>query len=186
MIVNPAGFWRGGAARRSEGESRAFIVETMEVTRRTSAGDRDERPRRPEEDDDAPYEVGYRKPPAAHRFRKGQSGNPAGSKKKRSKKQRPKSLGAELIEELSRHIAVTEGGRRRHVSRQTALIKKIAADALNGDAKARAQLIQLANKAEANPATEDAEDPIGAAADAEILGLFRADIIRQYKETNDE
>lgn len=156
------------------------------MARRRSTGDRDERPRRPDEDDDALYEVGYRKPPVAHQFRKGQSGNPAGSTRKRDKRGRAKTLKAVLIDELSQSIAVTEGGRRRHVPRQTALIKKIVADALNGDAKARAQLIQLASKAEANPETEDSEDLIGAAADAEILDLFRGDIIRQYKETNDE
>lgn len=153
---------------------------------RRSTGDRDERPRRPDEDDDALYEVGYRKPPVAHRFSKGQSGNPAGSKRKRGKILRAKSLSAELIEELSRYIAVTEGGRRRQVPRQTALVKKLVTDALSNDAKARSQLFQLASKAEANPEAEEAEDPIGAAADAEILELFRADIIRQHKESNDE
>jgi hypothetical protein len=156
------------------------------VSRRRSSGDRDERSRRRDEDDDTLYEVGYRKPPVAHRFRKGQSGNPAGSKRKRGKKGRVKSLKDVLIDELSQSIAVTEGGRRRHVPRQTALVKKIVADALGGDAKARTQLIQLANKAEANPETDDTEDLIGAAADAEILELFRADIIRQHKDSNDE
>ncbi|HEY8128836.1 MAG TPA: DUF5681 domain-containing protein [Hyphomicrobium sp.] len=155
------------------------------MARRRSSGDRDERSRRRDEDD-TPYDVGYRKPPIAHRFRKGQSGNPAGSKRKRGKKGRVKSLKDVLIDELSQSIAVTEGGRRRHVPRQTALVKKIVADALSGDAKARTQLIQLANKAEANPETDDAEDLIGAAADAEILELFRADIIRQHKDSNDE
>lgn len=138
------------------------------------------------DNDETLYEVGYRKPPVAHRFKKGQSGNPAGSKRRRRKNQHSKTLKAELIDELGRRIAVTEGGRRRHVPRQTALVKKIIADALSGDAKARAQLIQLANKAEVNPETEDADDVIGAAKDAEILDLFRADIIRQYKESDDE
>lgn len=172
--------------RGSERESRASIVETIEVTRRRSTGDRDERTRRQDEDDDPLYEVGYRKPPAAHRFRKGQSGNPAGSKRKRGKNRRGKSLRDEVIDELSQSVAVTEGGRRKRVPRQTALIKKIIADALNGDAKARAQLLQLANKAEANSEKADTDDLTGAAADAEILDLFRADIIRQYKESNDE
>lgn len=156
------------------------------MSRRRSSVDRDEQPRRQDEDDDTLYDVGYRKPPVAHRFRKGQSGNPAGSKRKRGKRGSAKTLKAVLIDELSQSIAVTEGGRRRRVPRQTALIKKIVADALSGDAKARAQLIQLANKAEANPETEEAEDLIGAAADAEILELFRADIIRQHKDSNHE
>jgi hypothetical protein len=162
------------------------MAETNEVSGRRSTSDRDERALRRGEDDDALYEVGYRKPPVAHRFRKGQSGNPAGSKRKRGKNRRAKSLRAELIDELSQSIAVTEGGRRRRVPRQTALVKKIIVDALSGDAKARTQLIQLASKAEANPQTENADDVIGAAADAEILELFRADVLRQYRQSNDE
>jgi hypothetical protein len=156
------------------------------VTRRTHNGDREGRPERPDDNDDTLYEVGYRKPPVAHRFRKGRSGNPSGSKPKGGKKRRPKTLKAEVIDELSQRIAVTEGGRRRHVPRQTALVKKLIGDALGGDAKARAQLIQLANKAEANSETEDADDLIGAAKDAEILDLFRADVIKQYRESDDE
>lgn len=185
-LVNPAGLWRGGVVRRPERESPASLTEAKEVTRKTNDRDRGERRRQSDDEDDAPYEVGYRKPPVAHRFCKGQSGNPAGSKSKRGKARRGKTLRAELIDELSERIAVTEGGRRRHVPRQTALVKKLIADALGGDAKARAQLIQLANKAEVNTETEDADDLIGAAKDAEVLDLFRADIIRQYKESNDE
>lgn len=152
------------------------------MNRKHNSGDREPVP----DNDETLYEVGYRKPPLAHRFRKGQSGNPAGSKRKHGKARRGKTLRAELIDELGERIAVTEGGRRRHVPRQTALVKKLIADALGGDAKARAQLIQLANKSEVNAETEDADDLIGAAKDAEVLDLFRADIIRQYKESNDE
>lgn len=155
------------------------------MTQRKNSTDEEGRRRQPH-DDEAPYEVGYGKPPAAHRFQKGQSGNPSGSKRKHSGKQRSKTLKAELMDELGQKIAVTEGGRRRHVPRQTAFVKKLVADALNGDAKARTQLIQLANKAETNSDAAEAEDLIGAAKDAEILERFRADVIRKYQEANDE
>jgi len=143
------------------------------------------RQRRPD-DDEAPYQVGYGKPPAAHRFQKGQSGNPAGSKRKRAGGPQAKSLKNELLDELAQRIAVTEGGRRRHVPRQTALVKKLIADALGGDAKARAQLIQLASKVDANPDSAEAEDLIGAAKDADILARYEAEIVRKHTETNNE
>lgn len=136
--------------------------------------------------DDPLYEVGYRKPPTAHRFRKGQSGNPSGSRRKAGRSPSAKTLTAELIDELGQPIAVTEGGRRRRVPRQTALIKKMIADALNGDAKARTQLIQLACRADATSDSSDQEDLIGAAKDAEILERFRAEIIKQYREANND
>jgi len=142
--------------------------------------------RREHSDDDVPYEVGSANRPPAHRFQKGQSGNPAGSKRKRAGSKRAKSLKSELLDELAQRIAVTEGGRRRQVPRQTALVKKLIADALGGDAKARAQLIQLASKAETNPDSAETEDLIGAAKDAEILARYEAELIRKHTESNNE
>lgn len=131
------------------------------------------------------YEIGYRRPPAAHRFQKGRSGNPSGAKRKNGKVN-PKNLRAEVINELGQRVAVTENGRRRQIPRQTAFAKKLVADALNGDAKARDQLIKLANQADAHQDAVGSEDLIGAAKDAEILERFRAEIIAKYKEAEDE
>lgn len=69
----------------------------------------------------APYKVGYRKPPASNRFKKGQSGNPGGRPKKL------KSWSEIVAQELQRKIVVREGGKIRRLTKQEA----IAARAVN-------------------------------------------------------
>lgn len=76
------------------------------------------------------YEVGYRKPPKATRFKKGQSGNPKG---------RPKgtrNFKTDLEDVLRQRVTLREGGRERKVSTQHAIIRAAAAKALKGDTRA--------------------------------------------------
>jgi hypothetical protein len=83
------------------------------------------------------YEVGYKKPPSRTRFRPGQSGNPKG---------RPKgsrNLKTELEEELQERIAVREGGARRTISKQRAMLKGLTAKAVQGDPRTANLLLNL-------------------------------------------
>jgi hypothetical protein len=128
------------------------------------------------------YDVGYGKPPPGHRFTKGQSGNPAGSRPKAPKGSKPSTLKGELLDELGHKMPVTENGRRRRLSKRTIFVKKLMADALNGDAKARDQMLRLASQAEPHAETSETQDLIGAAKDAEVLARFRDEVIRQHKE----
>lgn len=138
-------------------------------------------------DSDNQDRVGYGRPPPEHQFQKGRSGNPKGLRSKPACGRRQnKGLKAEIIATLQQPIAVTEGGRRRRVSRLTALVKKLTADALNGDPKARAELLRLANQAEALVQSANAEDLIGAAKDAEILERFRDEVIKKYEGGDDD
>jgi hypothetical protein len=85
-------------------------------------------------DDD---DVGYKKPPKHTQFKRGQSGNPRG---------RPKgsrNLKTELAEELQEQIRIKEGGARRTVSKQRAMIKSLAAKAVQGDARSATLLTNL-------------------------------------------
>lgn len=120
------------------------------------------------------YRVGYGKPPEGTRFRKGQSGNPAGKTPGR------KNLKTELLEELSQKVGVSENGKRRLMSRQTIIIKRMVADAAKGDAKARDQLLRLIGQIESVQKPE-AANAIGAAKDTEILARFRAQLINEIK-----
>jgi hypothetical protein len=109
------------------------------------------------------YDVGYRKPPAATRFKPGRSGNPKG---------RPKgspNLSTDLSAELGEQITVREGGQVRRVSKQRALIKSLTAKALQGDVRATTALLALY----ARVIPEPPEDENGLVAEDELLVLRR-------------
>ena len=97
------------------------------------------------------YEVGYRRPPKATRFKAGQSGNPKG---------RPRgspNLATDLSAELGEQITIREGGQARQVSKQRALIKSLMAKALQGDVRATTALLALyARSIPASPEDESA------------------------------
>ena len=83
------------------------------------------------------YEIGYRRPPAAARFKSGQSGNPKG---------RPKgsrNFLTLLEDELAGKVVVSENGRKKTVTRLQAMVKRIVAGALQGDQKALMALVEI-------------------------------------------
>ena len=83
------------------------------------------------------YEIGYRRPPPAGRFKKGASGNPKG---------RPKgsrNFLTLLEQELAQTIVVTENGKKKSVSRMQAMVKRMVAGALQGDQKALLTLVEI-------------------------------------------
>jgi hypothetical protein len=86
------------------------------------------------------YEIGYGKPPRHTRFKPGQSGNPRG----RSKGTR--NLKTDLAEELAERIAISEGGRRRAVSKQRGMLKQLMAKALKGDVRAANTVLGLVER----------------------------------------
>ena len=126
----------------------------------------------PMTDRDCP--VGYKKPPRHSQYEPGRSGNPSGKPKGR------KSLKTELLKELSQRIPVTEMGRRRTVPMQTLIIKRMIADAAQGDAKARDLLLKWIDRFEAI----EPDQPITAATpaeDLEIMARFRERLVEEIK-----
>jgi Family of unknown function (DUF5681) len=79
------------------------------------------------------YEIGYGKPPQASRFRKGESGNPAGRPKG------SKNLATLFEKELKERIRINENGRSRSITKQEAMVKYLVNKALSGDRR----LLQL-------------------------------------------
>ena len=83
------------------------------------------------------YDIGHGKPPCHTRWKKGQSGNPSGGRKKK------RTVVQELEHVLAEKIAVIEDGKRRKTSKREALIRRLFADALRGDKKAAGMLLSL-------------------------------------------
>ncbi len=84
------------------------------------------------------YEVGYRKPPKAHQFKQGQSGNPKGRRKG------VLNFRTDVRETLKAPVAITEGGLKRTVSTQGALLLRLREKALKGDPRAMDRCLELA------------------------------------------
>jgi hypothetical protein len=101
-----------------------------------------------------PDPVGYRRPPAGTRFRKGQSGNPAGKPKGSKNKPRPyaERLGSLMLEEAYRPITVSEDGKEITLPLAQAVFRSLAAAAAKGEARAQAMFLKLISASEGEAA----------------------------------
>ncbi|KLE31995.1 DUF5681 domain-containing protein [Aurantiacibacter gangjinensis] len=81
------------------------------------------------------YEVGYGKPPKAHRFKKGQSGNPAGKRKRKAPVPKPASaeLGGLIAEELLKPQKVIIDGKQVEKPRIELLAQRLTMLILKSD-----------------------------------------------------
>jgi hypothetical protein len=107
--------------------------------------------------------IGYKQPPKDHQFQPGQSGNPNG---------RPKgtrNFKTDLRDELGETITFREGGRDIAISKQRALIKRLVASAIGGDARAINTLMSFCARAFGG---EDEDDQQQSPEDREIVKAF--------------
>jgi len=103
------------------------------------------------------YDVGYCKPPLAHRFQHGNKANPKG--RGRGSKSRKIVIQDVLFEP----VTVREGERTRQMSALEAVLKKTLSKALAGDNKAALTVIGIAQKEGLlTPAQEQAVDDLSA------------------------
>jgi len=117
------------------------------------------------------YAENYRKPPVHSRFQKGRSGNPRG---------RPvKNLAALLAGALEERVTVTEGGKRRRITKREAVIAQLVNKSASADLRATKMLIDMLKDAEkrADPM------PAGASAfgptDQEVVAMLVARLRRE-------
>jgi len=98
----------------------------------------------------------YRKPPVAHQFKKGTSGNPNGRPRKNAVQPGfgalgggiADRLGAMALDEATRPVTVREGGKVSEIPAMQALLRTMFRAAAQGDTKAGRQLLEVIARAE--------------------------------------
>ena len=124
-------------------------------------------------EEDKPNAVGYKQPPKDRQFHRGQSGNLNG---------RPKGVRnfkTDLREELSEPISIREGDRDISISKQRALIKRLVASAIDGDARSIATLMSFCARAFG----DDNDDQQQAPEDREIAQAFARRSTKRHSKT---
>jgi hypothetical protein len=117
------------------------------------------------------YRVGYGRPPRQHQFKPGRSGNPKG---------RPKGAKNEdtiLTNLLNRKIDIREAGRLRKITVIEGMLLKFTEQALKGDAKAAAFLLNRYRP----PESDEGAGGETTQEDQELLDAFRREIQDQSK-----
>ena len=117
---------------------------------------------------EAPYEIGYGKPPQHTRFKPGQSGHPSG----RPRAQR--NFRTAVREALKEKITIREGDRIRTVSKLDGIIQVTFNKALKGDPRglvAFLQLVRWAGLMEEEPELSSRQS-IGAEDEAILAGFL--------------
>jgi hypothetical protein len=88
------------------------------------------------------YPIGYCRPPADHRFRPGQSGNPTGQRTG----SQVKTIADELNEVAAKKVTIRDGDKTQRVSLLTANILAHAMNGAKGDARSAALFLKQVEK----------------------------------------
>ena len=97
-------------------------------------------PRKPTDIDNRDYEVGFKRPPVATRFKPGNPGNT-----KRRPKKRP-TVGQIIEGSLKTKVTVMENGRSKTMTAEEVIIRKLTLDAAGGDKRAIQTLFSLRDR----------------------------------------
>jgi hypothetical protein len=101
---------------------------------------RSRKPGTTEGTDQPDYEVGYRKPPLAHRFKPGQSGNPKG------RKRRSVNVSTTLRNLLSEPRKVRIGEHTRTLTTTEVMLRRLVERVVQGDIRAFNVLVELVER----------------------------------------
>ncbi|SPE28558.1 hypothetical protein SBA5_670008 [Candidatus Sulfotelmatomonas gaucii] len=93
-------------------------------------------------DENAPYTVGYGKPPSEGRFQKGHSGNPKGRPKG------SKNLAGIVLREARQKVRINSSRGTRTVTKAEATVLQFANKSIQGDLRAGCEFIALIERSE--------------------------------------
>jgi uncharacterized protein DUF5681 len=125
-------------------------------------------------DDESDDDVGYGKPPRAHQFKPGQSGNPKGRPKGK------KNEATMLDELLFQRIKIREGGCERRITLFEGMLRRFAEDSLKGNIKAAAFLFsRYAAVSSADPQQSELSDD-----DQAVLRTYAQDLLAKSRKDN--
>jgi hypothetical protein len=118
--------------------------------------------------------------PDAGKFKKGQSGNPGGRPKG------AKGMKTLLAQELKESITIQQDGKKKHIRRSEALIKRMVNDALQGRDRPRDTVLRYADAIEQDQQQREAQEL--SANDQAILDRYFERRLAHMKrrENNDE
>lgn len=127
-----------------------------------------------------PPPVGYKNPPHHTRFKKGQSGNPAGRRK--AKPVIP-NLSEALITILSEPISFNTKGKSKNITLFEGLLRRMIEKAFNGDASARKEIFRMLEQAKTGPS--EANSDLMEEQEQQLLANFLARSLRAGGGVND-
>jgi hypothetical protein len=123
-------------------------------------------------------EVGYRRPPVAHQFKKGQSGNPKGRRKGSV------SAVSHVANALNEFVVVQEKGERRSFSKLAVAAKQLVNKAVSGDLRAWKCLLEMMETPEWNTMNETIQRSVNGNSVRERL-MQRIEQIRARMDATD-
>ena len=127
-------------------------------------------------DEGGEYQIGYGKPPTDTQFRKGKSGNPKGRPKG------SKNSATLLKEMLAEKVIISEGGKRKKITKQAAMYKQLANKAASGDLRSIREVLNETRQIEQRGETNPPETIPFTETENEVIG----EIIRRLKDVGGE
>lgn len=112
---------------------------------------------------DGSYEVGFGKPPAHTRFKKGQSGNPKG------RPRGAKNISTLVSHALDERVEIKEAGQRRMLTKREVIAKQLVNKSAGSDLKALSMLLGLMRELEGKGERAAVDNSISSDADQQVV-----------------
>jgi len=123
-----------------------------------------------------PYDIGYGKPPKHAQWKKGQSGNPGGRRKK------PANLAALVTSLLDRRVVVRKGKTTTRRTQLEHLLTRLIEKAIAGDPRLMKMALDEVRRGEARAANDASVGDVASdAADAEVMEALFARLTRDAR-----